>query len=176
MTRTIATSRRDDDRDESPIQTHRQGSSSGSTTARAALPYDSPRHTLSGAGRRAYGDGETTAGLEHAGASMNKHPHNQTEYENRRLRRALPVCTRTDGNCFRLTNSYRNGHIDLLHEAHVSIAAGVTRMMTRGRWWRDGLPSQSWLPRCGPPGAVALSLLVGGIDAKNVLSAPHFIG
>jgi hypothetical protein len=31
------------------------------------------RHTLSRAGRRAYGDGETTAGLEHAGASINKH-------------------------------------------------------------------------------------------------------
>ena len=31
------------------------------------------RHTLSAAGRRAYGDGETTAGLEHAGATINKH-------------------------------------------------------------------------------------------------------
>ncbi len=39
------------------------------------------------------------------------------------------------------------GHIDLVHNAHVSIAAGVTRMMARGRWWRDVLPSQSWLLR-----------------------------
>ena len=27
----------------------------------------------------------------------------------------------------------------------VTIAAGVIKMMTRGRWWRDGLLSQSWL-------------------------------
>ena len=31
------------------------------------------RHTLSGAGRRAYGDGETTAGLQQAGPSINDH-------------------------------------------------------------------------------------------------------
>jgi hypothetical protein len=36
----------------------------------------------------------------------------------------------------------------------VTIAAGVIKMMTRGRWRRDGLLSQSRLLRCGPPGAV----------------------
>ena len=57
----------------------------------------------------------------------------------------------------------------------VTIAAGVITMMTRGRWWWDGLLSQSWLLRCGPPGAVALSLLVGGFDAKNVAVATRFL-
>jgi len=39
---------------------------------------------------------------------------NHPEHENRRVRRALPLRKKSDGNLFRLTNSYRNGHIDRL--------------------------------------------------------------
>ena len=111
LTRTIATSRRDNDRDESPMQTHRQRPSSGSTTARAALPYVSPSpYALRGwakSVRRRRDDSRARARW----CSVNRHPHNQPEHENRRLRRALPLCNETDGNRFRLTNSYRKGHI-----------------------------------------------------------------
>ena len=44
----------------------------------------------------------------------------------------------------------RVGHIDLVHHDLSDIADGVIEMTTLGRWWRDGLLSQSWLLRCGP--------------------------
>ena len=60
-------------------ETNHQYKRTGKAPARAQQQQGPPcltsrhRHTLSRAGRRAYGDGETTAGLEHAGASINKH-------------------------------------------------------------------------------------------------------
>ena len=41
----------------------------------------------------------------------------------------------------------RTGHIDLVHEAEVTIAAGVIKMMTCGRWWRIERRHRFWLPR-----------------------------
>ena len=71
------------------------------------------RHTLSGARRRAYGDGETTAGLQQAGPSINDH-HLQSAGTRKEARtRSATLTKKSDGNLFRLTNSYRNGHIDL---------------------------------------------------------------
>ena len=71
----------------------------------------------------------------------------------------------------------------------VTIAAGVIKMMTRGRWWRDGLLSQSWLLpvghlvqlwvgrnlQRGPPHTrVRDSHLMGGPVPKTCLSLSPF--
>ena len=113
MTRTIATSRCDDDRDESPIQTHRQGPSSGSTTAGAALPYDSPSpYALTGwakSVRRRRDDGRARARwCQHQQTRSTIDRNTKTgDYAERYL-----YATNPPGNRFRLTNSYRNGQID----------------------------------------------------------------
>ena len=110
---------------------HKTNPSSGSTTARAALLFVSPCHTLSTGERRAYGDGETTAGLTQAG-DKSKIDRNK---KMRRVRRTLPVCKETNGNRKGLTNSYRNGcisrHLERFFPARIGLFFGKTPLSFR---------------------------------------------
>ncbi len=152
LTRTIATSRRDDDRDESPIQTDRRGPSSGSTTERAALPYDSPSpYALTGRAK------SVRRRRDDSRARARWCQHEQTPPQSDGTRKqattqSIPVCKETDGNRFRLTNSYRNGHIALVHEA----PSGHRRWCGHND---DAIPPGGGEGCCCPPGCFGVGHL-----------------
>ena len=161
-------------------ETNHQCKRTGNAPPRAQQQQGPPclttrhRHALSEARRRAYGDGETTAGLEHAGASIKKYHPQPTGTRKQATTQSATFMQLTQWKPFsldkllqeRLTNSYRKGHIDLVRNDLSDIAAGVIEMMTRGRWWKIERRHRSWLHRCGPPVRVCSGRIIAHLAVR----------